>query len=69
VLAQDTGLAGLYPLGEGLVAFTTPDEAAAGVAEIFGNYPRHARAARALAEECFDSRIVLADLLSRIGVA
>jgi hypothetical protein len=69
VLAQDTGLAGLYPLGEGLVVFTTPDEAAAGVAEILGDYPRHARAARALAEECFDSRIVLAALLSRIGVA
>jgi hypothetical protein len=68
VLAQDTGLAGLYPTGTGLVTFRTPDEAAAGVAAIEGDYPRHARAARALAEEFFDSDRVLTRLLDRLGV-
>ncbi|MGY1688897.1 hypothetical protein [Geodermatophilus sp. SYSU D01105] len=69
VLAQDTGLADRYPLGEGLVTYTTLDEAAAGVEEICGNRRRHARAARDLAEEYFDSDKVLRRLLSQVGVA
>ena len=35
----------LYPLGEGLLTFSTLDEAVAGVEEIAGDYDRHARAA------------------------
>ncbi|MGY1643906.1 glycosyltransferase [Geodermatophilus sp. SYSU D00703] len=69
VLAQDTGLADRYPLGEGLVTYTTLNEAAAGVEEICGNQRRHARAARDLAEEYFDSDKVLRRLLSQVGVA
>ena len=69
VLAQDTGLGNLYPTGLGLLTFRTLDEALAGVAELSGNYDRHARAARALAEECFDSDKVLRRLLRRLGVA
>jgi hypothetical protein len=68
VLAQDTGLDHLYPAGEGLLLFDSPDSAAAGVEEISGNYDRHARAARALAEERFDSDKVLRDLLAKLGV-
>lgn len=68
VLAQDTGLAGLYPTGEGLLTFSSLDEAAACVREIDSNYPRHARAARALAEEHFDSDRVLRRLLNKLGV-
>ena len=47
VLAQDTGLAELYPVGEGLLTFSTL-EAVAGVEEIRANYPamRRRRAAR-----------------------
>lgn len=66
VLAQDTGLSDLYELGAGLLAFTTPDEAAAGVESIVGDYPRHTRAARALAEAHFDSDKVLTRLLERL---
>lgn len=69
VLAQDTGITDNYPTGEGLVTFTTIDEASEGVSEIFGNYVRHSRAARALAEERFDSGTVLPELLSRVGAA
>jgi hypothetical protein len=69
VLAQDTGLGDLYPTGQGLLTFTTLDEAVAGVEEIGGHYARHARAARALAEEYFDSDKVLSRLLARLGVA
>ena len=53
VLAQDTGLEGLLPTGEGLVTFSTLDEAVAGVEEISGDYERHSRAAREIAAEHF----------------
>jgi hypothetical protein len=66
VLAQDTGLGELYPLGEGLLGFSTLDEAAAGVEAIRSDYPRHAAAARALAEERFDSDKVLTRLLGEL---
>lgn len=66
VLARDTGLAGLYPLGEGLLAFATPDEAAAGVAVIAADYPRHCRAAREIAESAFDSDRVLTGFLDDV---
>ena len=68
VLAQDTGLGELYPIGQGLLTFSTPEEAAAGVAEITGDYARHASAARELAVEHFDSDKVLGRLLDRLGV-
>ena len=67
VLAQDTGLADLYPLGEGLLAFATLAEAVAGVEAIRARPARHARAARAIAEEHFDSDKVLGRLLERLG--
>ena len=69
VLAQDTGLQGLYPTGEGLITFTTLEEALAGVEELSGDYARHAYAARALAENHFDSDKVLSRLLDELSVA
>ena len=68
VLAQDTGLGGRYPVGEGLLTFTTVDEAVEGVREIESDYPRHARAARAIAEEHFDSNRVLTRLLRKLEI-
>jgi hypothetical protein len=69
VVAQDTGLEGLYPLGEGLVTFRTVDEAAAAVHEIAGDYRRHARVARELAEAYFNSDLVLANLIDAVEAA
>ena len=69
VLAQDTGLKGLLPIGEGLVTFTALDEAAAGVEAIAGDWQRHARAARDLAETYFDSDVVLSRLLDVAGTS
>ena len=68
VLAQDTGFRERYPCGEGLLAFSTLDEATAGVEEILNNYDRHARAARRIAEELFDSDKVLATLVKSLGL-
>jgi hypothetical protein len=69
VLAQDTGLEELYPTGEGLVTYTTLDEAVAGVESIRAEPAAHAAAARALAEEHFDSDRVLGRLLDRMTAA
>lgn len=66
VVAEDTGLVGLYPLGEGLLTFNTVEEAAEGVASVSSNYARHSRAARELAEAEFDSDKVLSALLERV---
>jgi hypothetical protein len=63
VVTQDTGWTKQIPAGEGLIAFTSPDEALAGIDEIAADPRRHAKAARGIAEEFFDSRRVLGNLL------
>jgi hypothetical protein len=65
-LIQDTGFTRNYPTGEGLIAFSTFEDACAGAREIAANYDRHCHAARALAEEYFDSDKVLNQLLDRV---
>jgi hypothetical protein len=68
VVAQDTGISELYPVGEGLLAFESTDEAVAALEAVAGDYERHSKAARALAEERFDSRAVLGRLLHELGI-
>jgi hypothetical protein len=63
VVVQDTGFAGVIPVGEGVLCFRTLEEAAAAIQEVQANYSRHARAARAIAEEYFDSDKVLTRLI------
>jgi len=67
VLAQDTGWSSLYDTSEGLVPFSTLEDAAAGARAIASDYARHARAARAIAQEHFDSSRVLGRLLTAWG--
>jgi hypothetical protein len=62
-LVQDTGFAARLPVGKGLVTFSRPDEVADRLEEIVDDYPAHAAAARAIAEERFDSDRVLASFL------
>jgi hypothetical protein len=62
-LVQETGFNRKIPTGEGLMTFRTLDEAAAGAEAIMADYDRHARAARAIAEEHFDSNKVLTRML------
>lgn len=68
VVAQDTGLSTLYETGEGLLTFADLDEACSAVKEVCSDYRRHCLAARALAEERFDSDRVLGAFLARLGV-
>ena len=66
VVAQDTGLDGLLPVGEGLLRFRTPGEAAAAVESVLTDYRRHAVAAREIAADVFDSDRVLPALIDRV---
>lgn len=62
-LVQDTGVGHLLPTGEGLLTFSTIDEAKAGAESIVSDYRAHSLAARSLAEEFFDSDAVLRPFL------
>jgi hypothetical protein len=68
VLVEDTGLAEIYEIGQGLVTFSSLDEAAAGANYILQNYTAHARAARQLAETRFESSSVLRELIDEVGI-
>jgi hypothetical protein len=67
-LVQDTGFGRTYPTGRGLVPFQSLDDAVRGADRIAEDYQNHSRAARAIAEQFFDSDIVLARLLRDVGV-
>ncbi len=67
VVAQETGFSRFLPAGEGLFAFETVEDVLVAIEELRDDYPRHARAARALAEEHFDSDLVLDRLLRSVG--
>jgi glycosyltransferase involved in cell wall biosynthesis len=63
VVVQDTGFSEILPTGAGILSFRTSEEAIAGIQEVQSNYGKHAIAARAIAEEYFDSDKVLNRLL------
>lgn len=69
VVAQDTGFRRFLPVDGGVLAFATVEDAAAAVEELASDYARHSEAARALAEDVFDSRKVLGRLLERVGAS
>jgi hypothetical protein len=52
----------------GLHAFSTTDEAVYAIQAVEADYGKHAKAAREMAAEYFDSSVVLSSLLSRIGL-
>ena len=62
-VVQDTGFSRFLPTGEGLFAFSTLDEAAAGIEAVASEPERHRAAAREVAREYFDSDRVLTRLV------
>lgn len=62
-IVQDTGFADLMPTGEGLHSFSSADEAAAAIDLIKTDPERHAKAAKEIAREYFDSNKVLTKLI------
>jgi hypothetical protein len=67
-LLQNTGFTRNLPVGEGLLAFNSLDEAVAGASSIASAYDKHSKAARRIAVEYFDSDKVIRSLLQDVGV-
>lgn len=67
VVAQETGFSRFLPTGEGLFAFKTIDDVLTAIDALDADYGRHAKAARMLAEQHFDSDKVLTRLLQKVG--
>jgi hypothetical protein len=68
-VVQATGAERLLPPSAGLRFFRTTEEAAGALHAIEADYAAAARAARALAEEVFATRVVVPQLLRAIGVS
>jgi hypothetical protein len=66
VVTQGSGFDQWLPTGEGLFSFSTMNEAANALNKIAEDYPKHATAARKIAEQHLDSKKVLAELLSAV---
>jgi len=62
-LVQDTGWTAHLPSGEGLLAFSSVEDAIAGIDCINADYERHARRAAEIAREHFDANKILTRLL------
>ena len=66
VLAQDTGFGAVLPVGDGLVTFSSPDEAVGAVADLDARYDEHRHAARAVAEDHLGTDRVIPRLLDAV---
>ena len=63
VLLQETGFSDWLPTGSGILSFASREEALRGIEAINHRYAAHCEAARAVADEYFDARKVLARLV------
>ena len=66
VITQETGFSNVLPTGEGLFGFSVQAEIEDAVARMNADYPRHSQAARNIAREWFDYRVVLGGMLDHI---
>jgi len=67
-IVQDTGFGELIGAHDGLFPWSDVDDARAALREVETDYSAHAEGARALAEERFDSDLVLGEMLERMGM-
>jgi hypothetical protein len=68
VILQDAGFSHLLPTGRGLFAVHSPEEAAEAIKAVRKDYAVHSNAARAIAQEHFDSDKLLSRLLKDAGI-
>lgn len=68
VVTQYTGFEKYIPTGTGLLGFSDAAEAVDALRRINADYPRHARAARELAEEYFDAGKLLEEMAGAMGL-
>jgi hypothetical protein len=62
-VVQDTGWSAHLPNGTGLIPFSTPEEAIAGLDRVCSDWPKHSAAALEVAREHFDATKVLTRFL------
>jgi hypothetical protein len=67
-IVRDTGVGTAIPTGEGLFTFSDEADVVRAMAAVEGEYDRHARAARAVAEEYFAAEKVVRRLLDRAEI-
>lgn len=65
-VVQDTGWSRYVPSGRGLIAFTSIDEAIAGLNELAGNYPAHSQAAYEIARDYLAPDEVLPPMIEAV---
>jgi hypothetical protein len=65
VVLQDTGFSDWLSVGEGVLAFSSVQEAATYIEKVNRDYGAHCNAARKIAEETFSYKVVLPRLLDR----
>jgi len=68
VITQETGFSKYVSSGSGLMPFQTVTDAAEAISDVAGNYERHCRAARDVANDCFAANVVLREMMSTIGL-
>jgi hypothetical protein len=66
VVTQETGFSNSLPTGNGLFGFSTLEEIEEALGRITADYGHHSDAARAIAREWFDYRIVLGAMLDHL---
>jgi hypothetical protein len=66
VIMQDTGFSDWLPTGEGVLAFSTVDQALSCIEKVNSRYSANCQAARELAEEKFSYKVVLPAMLDSI---
>jgi hypothetical protein len=65
VILQDTGFSAIIPTGQGVLSFSTLDDAVSAIRAVSADYHRHSQAASEIAASFFASGHVLNDLLHR----
>jgi hypothetical protein len=65
VIVQDTGFGMVIPVGEGILVFNNPEESIEAVLEVEAHYALHAKRAKEIAREYFDSDKVLNQLIEK----
>jgi hypothetical protein len=67
-IEQDTGFGDVLPLGPGLHAFRSIDDAAAAIRSVEADWPRASAHARALARDYFAAERVVGGFLAVVGL-
>jgi hypothetical protein len=68
VVTEDTGFSTYLPVGEGILAFETQDEAIDCIKRIEADPKRHSQSAHRIARENFDARKILGGLLRELDL-